>query len=288
MMIFWDSANVARENSRTTWRGFLLAMALMLCSNMSFAQFDIPPVPKEQTSVYDYVDLLSASEKSNLEQKLIRYSDTTSTQILVAIIASTKGENIGLLAPKWAQKWGIGQAKEDNGVFILLAREDRKIWISPGYGVEDRLTAGITGELTRNVIIPQFKRGDYYEGLNQGADAIFDVLTGKYQATRKQSNNSQGLPMGTFLLIFVVFVVLMVIFSKKRGGGGGSGGKRSGGVSLLDAIILSNLGRGSFGGRSSGGGIFGGGSSGGGFGGGGFGGGFGGGGFSGGGAGGSW
>ena len=76
------------------------------------AQFDIPPIPKEQTSVYDYANLLSASEKSNLEQKLIRYSDTTSTQIVVVIITTTKGENIGLLTPKWAQEWGIGQAKE--------------------------------------------------------------------------------------------------------------------------------------------------------------------------------
>ncbi len=66
----------------------------------AFAQFDIPPIPKEQTSIYDYVNLLSATEKSNLEQKLIRYSDTTSTQIVVAVIATTKGENIGLFNSK--------------------------------------------------------------------------------------------------------------------------------------------------------------------------------------------
>jgi len=287
MRIFGNRPNLGKTSSTTAWLQHVMVLAFLICSHLSFAQFDIPPIPKEETSVYDYVGLLSASEKSNLEQKLIRYSDTTFTQIVVVIIASAKGENIGLLAPKWAQKWGIGQAKEDNGVLVLLARDDRNIWISPGYGVEDRLTAGITGELTRTVIIPQFKRGDYYEGLNQGADAIFEVLTGKYQATRKQSKSSPGFSLAPFIFIFIVFIVLMVIFSKKRGGGGGSGGKRSGGTGLLEAIILSNLGRGSYGG-SSGGGIFGGGSSGGGFGGGGFGGGFGGGGFSGGGAGGSW
>ena len=186
------------------------------------------------------------------------------------------------------QEWGIGQAKEDNGVFILLAREDRKIWISPGYGVEDRLTAGITGELTRNVIIPQFKRGDYYQGLNQGADAIFKVLTGKYQSTRKTSANTNSSPIGFLFLMFIVFIIIVIIFNKNKRGGGGNSGSKGGGFSILDAIILSNMGRGSYGRSSSGGGIFGGGSSGGGFGGGGFGGGFGGGGFSGGGAGGSW
>jgi uncharacterized protein len=253
------------------------------------AQFDIPPIPEEQTSVYDYAGLLSSSEKNNLEQKLVRYSDTTSTQIVIAIIATSKGENIGLLTPKWAQKWGIGQAKEDNGVFILLARDDRKIWISPGYGVEDRLTAGVVGEITRNVIIPEFKRGDYYQGLNKGSDAIFQRLNGTYQGTR-QSNSGDAFPVIFFIVLFIIFIIFIIAISKNRRGGGHNGGNRTNGTSILDAIILSNMGRGSYGGsRRSSGGIFGGGSSSGGsFGGGGFGGGFGGGGFSGGGAGGSW
>ena len=130
-------------------------------------QYSIPDKPKLQTSVYDYIELLSSSEKRNLEQKLIRYSDSTSTQIVVAIISTTKGESIGVLAPRWGHKWGVGQAKEDNGVFILLAKDDREIWISPGYGVEHLLSAGITGELTREVIIPEFKKGDYYAGLDK-------------------------------------------------------------------------------------------------------------------------
>ncbi len=256
--------------------GFLFC--LFCFSNTVFAQFNIPETPKEQTSVYDYVNLLSAKEKQSLEQKLIKYSDTTSTQIVAAIISTTKGENIGLLTPKWAQKWGIGQAKEDNGVFILLAKDDRKIWISPGYGVEDRLTAGVVGEITRNIIIPEFKRSDYYRGLDKGADAIFEVLTGAYQGKRKP-NNSNGMPIGKIIFFIILFIFFIIAISRNKRNGGGRGGRKSRGFSILDAIILSNMG------RSSGG--FGG-SSGGGFSGGGFGGGFGGGGFSGGGAGGSW
>lgn len=247
-----------------------------------FAQFDIPPIPKVQTSVYDYVNLLSSGQKTALENKLVKYSDTTSTQIVIAIIATTKGENIGLLAPKWAHEWRIGQAKEDNGVFILLAKDDRKIWIAPGYGVEHKLTAGITGELIRNVIIPEFKKEDYYRGLDKGTDAIFEILKGTYKGTR---TSSTGFPAGTFIVlaffIFFFIIILIAISKGKRGGNGGSRGRRSGGLDIWDAIILSNMGRGSTGG-SSGWGSFGGGSSGG------FGGGFGGGGFSGGGAGGSW
>lgn len=241
-------------------------------------QFDVPKTPDFQTSVYDYANLLTEAEKKNLEEKLIRYSDSTTTQIVVATIETLNNEDIGILAPRWAHEWGIGQKNEDNGVFILLAEKERKIWIVPGYGVEDRLTAGITGELTRNVIIPEFKAGSYYSGLDKGADAIFDVLKGKYKGTRKESKG-KGFPI---LPIIIIIIVILALISRNKRGGGNSG-NRGGGLDLADILILSSLGRG------GGGGLFGGGGSGGGgFGGGGFGGGFGGGGFSGGGAGGSW
>jgi len=256
----------------------------ILFFQVAFGQFTIPEKPKLQTSVYDYANLLSASQKSTLENKLINYSDSTSTQIVIATIETIEGEDIGVLTPKWAHEWGIGQAKEDNGVFILLANKERKIWISPGYGVEHKLTAGITGTIVRNIIIPEFKKGNYYLGLDKGTYAVFEVLNGTYKNNKTPKSESEGFP--SFVIIFIIFVFLLIIFSKKnRGGGNGGKGFRNNSTAadILSAIILSRAGRGGFGSGS-----FGGGSSSGGFGGGGFGGGFGGGGFSGGGAGGSW
>ena len=251
----------------------LIILVFFLSGIYANAQFTIPKVPSFQTSVYDYADILNPQEEKALENKLIRYSDSTTTQIVVISIEDLKGEDIGILTPKWAHEWGIGQEKEDNGILILVAKNDRKIWIAPGYGVEDRLTAGINGELIRNVIIPEFKAGSYYQGLDKGADAIFEVLKGKYKGTRKESKNNFP-----FVLIVIFVIILILIISKGSKGGGGNyrGGS---GLDLGDIIILSSLGRGNGG---FGGGSFGGGSSGG------FGGGFGGGGFSGGGAGGSW
>ena len=154
----------------------LLILVFILSGMYANAQFTIPDKPSFQTSVYDYADVLSQAEEKDLESKLIRYSDSTSTQIVVISVEDLKGEDIGILTPKWAQEWGIGQEKEDNGILILLSKKDRKIWIAPGYGVEERLTAGVNGELTRNIIIPEFKAGSYYSGLDKGADAIFKVL----------------------------------------------------------------------------------------------------------------
>ena len=259
---------------------------ISLCTSFFFtanAQFKIPPVPDNQTSVYDYINLLSPAQKNSLEQKLVRYSDTTSTQIVVAIISSTEGEYINYLGAQWADEWGIGQDGKDNGVFILLAKDDRKIGISTGYGVEGALTDAMSRRIIERDIIPYFKQNDYPGGLNRGADAIFEVLNGEYQGTRQSDNNE--FPFAFFFILFLFFIIFIIVISKHKGGGR-SGGNTSGGTSLLDAIILSNMGRGSYSRGSSSGGFGGfgsGGSSGGGFGGG-----FGGGGFGGGGASGGW
>lgn len=259
-----------------------LQLLFILCLGISLtgsAQYDIPAVPKVQTSVYDdEIKLLSPSEKSNLEQKLIRYSDTTSTQIVVAIISSTKGEYINYLGAQWAEAWGIGQADKDNGVFILLAKDDRKINISTGKGVEHLLTDAMSKRIIERDIIPFFKRNDYYGGLNRSADAIFEVLNGEYQGTRQK--NTEEFPSGVFMFVLIIFVIFIIAISKSRGGGGGNRGNRSSSRGLLEAIILSNMGRGSYSKGSSSGGFGGGG--------GGFGGGFGGGSFGGGGASGGW
>ena len=261
--------------------------------SVSFAQFNIPEKPKDptkQTSVYDYIQLLSPSQKNNLERKLIKYSDSTSTQIVVVIVSTLNDDDITLVGAKWGQEWGIGQADEDNGILILLAKDDRDIDINTGYGIEYRLTDIDAERIINRVIIPEFKRGDFYSGLDKATDAIFAVLNGEFSGTRQ--NNETPFPIGIVIFLIFVFIIFIIAISKNRRGGGGNGRNyrdNSTTRDILEAIILSNSGRGGYR-RSSGGfGGFGGSSSsGGGFGSGGFGGGFGGGGFGGGGASGSW
>lgn len=263
-------ALIVKNMKFETLKAFYFVTAIFFTS-ITLGQFTIPEKPSFQTSVYDYAKVLSDAEAKQLEQKLINYSDSTSTQMVFISIDDLKGEDIGILAPKWGHEWGIGQEKEDNGLLILLSKKDRKIWIAPGYGVEEKLTAGINGEIIRNIIIPEFKAGSYYQGLDKGTDAIFQVLKGKYKGERKEDG-----PGILPILLIIIFIIIFIVISSKNRGNGNSGGF-GGGPDLGDIIILSRMGRGGgFGGG------FGGGSSGG------FGGGFGGGGFSGGGAGGDW
>lgn len=257
-------------------------LAVLSFGSSGYSQIEIPKKPSKEMSVYDGADLFKENEVRQLRKKLETYADTTSTQIVVATIKTLNGEYIGTYAAEWAQKWGIGQKGEDNGLLILIAKNDSKIWITTGYGLEQYLTDATTKTVIENIILPEFRKADYYEGIDKGTTAIFEVLAGRFDASEvKQSKSESTWPFAIFpILIFIVIFIL--IARKNRGGGPGKGNNnRRGGPDFLDFLILGSMG------RSMGGGSFGG-SSGGFGGGGGFSGGFGGGGFGGGGAGGSW
>ncbi|MDO5608200.1 MAG: TPM domain-containing protein [Capnocytophaga sp.] len=240
------------------------------------------PVPKKlhaDRAVQDYVNLLTDQEQLALNVKLKNYADSTSTGIVIAIVSDVE-DDINFQAAQFLADWGIGQQGKDNGVLLLMAVNQRKIAISTGYGVEDRLTDAMSRRIINNDIIPYFRDAQYYQGFDAGTTTIMQVLSGAFKGQPATDDGELYYAL-IFFLFILVFFILVAVASHKSGGGNNN---RSGGsgMDLTDFIILSQLGRS----RSSGG--FGGfGSSGGGFSGGGFGG-FGGGMGGGGGASGSW
>lgn len=236
------------------------------------AQDHLPEKPTKETAIYDSANLLSASERTSIEQKLINYADTTSTQIVVATIRSLEGRNINLYAAQWAHKWGIGQADEDNGLLFLIAQDERKMAIQVGYGLEHLMTDAISRRIIELVIAPHFKQNDYYSGIDAGTTSMMEVLAGEYINEASQETGS-AFPFIIFLIL-IILIIIILTKAKKNGGRGYRSGS--------GPIILTGNGRtGGFGSGGFGGGGFG-------SGGGGFGGGFGGGGFGGGGASGGW
>jgi len=225
---------------------------------------------QQNISVYDYAKLLSDEERRQLQQKISKYYDSTSTQIVVATVDKVN-DDIALYAAEWAQKWGMGQKDKDNGVFILLSNGDKKVTISTGYGTEPLLTDAMSRRIIETQMIPYFKQGQYYQGLDAGVTAIQKVLSGEFV---NDLQSDEGIPTWVIIFLIIFFIIIIVSISKGDQSGGGGWTSRSGGP-----IIFSSGGRSSWGsGGSFGGGSFGGGFSGG----------FGGGGFGGGGATGSW
>ncbi len=243
----------------------------------------VPPKPAKIFPVTDNANLLSATEKEMLNQKLISFQDSTSTEIAVIIIPTTGGEDVNYLATMYGEKWGIGEKEQDNGVVFLIASEDRTMSIQQGRGVERYLTASVAGQILDYIVTPNFRQGLWYDGINRGTTAIMEAVQGKFKPVKKESTE-QGLSM--FELLIIAFFVLMILSFLFRNRGGGFGDDDD------DDVILSRRGRRTYPGGffpfpgSFGGGGFGG--SGGGFGGGGFGGFGGGGSFGGGGASGGW
>lgn len=268
---------------KSNYRILLLSLLTIICLNFQgFSQIDIPKKPSKQMAVYDGADLLKDNEEKQLRQKLETYADTTSTQIVVATINSLNGEYIGTYATEWGDEWGIGEEGKDNGLLILIAKKDAKIWFSTGYGLEPYLTDITTKTITENIVLPEFRKGNYYEGIDKGTTAVFEVLAGRFDPSNIEDKSNESTWPFAIFPILIIIVIFILVRSKNKGGGPRDGNQNRGGPDLLDFLILGSMG------RSMGGGSFGGGSSGGFGGGGGFSGGFGGGGFGGGGAGGSW
>jgi uncharacterized protein len=252
---------------------------LLLIGFMAFSQ-QLPP--KSSTLVTDYTNTLSEGDKQQLENKLVAYNDSTSTQVAIVIIKSVGDYDINDYAQKLGRAWGIGTKEKNNGLVILVALGDRKVSIQTGRGAEGAVPDIITHEIIQNDITPRFKQGDYAAGLNAAADDIFKYMKGEYKGAKKVQQHSKGGGGGGIgILFFIVIIILFVVF---RGGGGGGHiiGGRGGASPFWWFLGGAMLGRGSggWGGFSNGGG--GGDSGGGGFGG------FGGGDFGGGGSSGSW
>lgn len=257
---------------------------------LSFFLFLIPSLPKAQdfpprsnTLVTDFTGTLTDSERQNMEHKLVAFDDSSSTQIAVVIMTSVGDYDIADYGVRLAQEWGIGSKEKNNGILLLVAKNDRKVTIQTGYGVEGAVPDAIAFQIIRQIITPAFRAGDYYSGLDKATDALISYTKGEFKASPKKGRNGSG----TGGLILTVIIIAVVIGLISRGGGGkGGGGQIIGGRGSSDLFWLTLLGSGLGRGGNRGGGGFGGGSFGGG-GGGGFGG-FGGGSFGGGGSSGSW
>ena len=256
---------------------FLSSLSLFAQQGNIFSmQQTIKNAPSPAKLVNDYASILTQDQQQSLEYKLVQLDDSTSTQIAVVIVPSLDGYDVADAATELGTSWGVG-GKKNNGVVLLICvdKNNRKLNISPGYGLEGGLTDITASHIIDDVIVPNFKGGDYYRGIDDGTNAIIKAVKGEYNTPRKAKGNGRG--FSTLMIIIMIIVFLLV----SRGGGGKGGRFMSRRGSILGPMILSDLLGGS--GRGGGGWSGGGGSSGGG----GFGG-FGGGSFGGGGASGSW
>jgi uncharacterized protein len=219
--------------------------------------FSQPEIPKLKMWATDLSGTLRQSELRELNNRLKAYQDSTSNQLLVLMISSLEDYPIEMLAEETATKNKIGTQKIDNGILLLIAKDDRELRIEVGYGLEGAVPDAIASSIIRNVIRPRFRDDNYYLGINDGISAIIKAIGGEYKA-EDAADDDGGFPF------IILIIIIIVVFSLMRGGpfipgGVYRTGTRSGGWTSGSASWGGSSGWSGGGGFSGGGGSFGGG-----------------------------
>ncbi|MFQ5912196.1 MAG: TPM domain-containing protein [Nitrospinota bacterium] len=244
--------------------GVLFSVGLSLAWVMPALSLEVPPPPR--TRVTDATGTLSPEQSASLERLLADFESKTSNQVVVLMIPTLGGDSLEDFSIRVADRWKPGQKGKDNGAILLVVKNDRKMRIEVGYGLEGALPDALAMTIVRNEIAPRFRGGDFYGGLRAGVQAIMAATKGEYKATpRARRRREEGVSLGAFwpILLFFLFGGLFGGFRRRRLGYWGLGpaiflGMSHGGATS-GRSSLGGGGFGGFGGFSGGGGGFGGG-----------------------------
>ncbi len=181
-------------------------------------------VPSLKGHVNDYAGMLSAASQRQLKTVLTDFEAKDTTQIVVLTIPSLDGDNLEDFSIRVAEAWKIGRSGTDNGAILLIAKNDRKIRIEVGYGLEGSLTDLMAGRIIRDVITPRFKMGQFDQGISEGVAAMIGVVKGEFSATerpRKPRSTQKGVPL---LAVFGLFFLINTLGRTNRVLGATAGG----------------------------------------------------------------
>jgi len=186
----------------------LVVMGMMLAAGSAWS-LDVPPL---RGRVNDMAGILSPDTVTRLESALAAFEASDSTQVVVLTVPSLEGDTIEGFSIKTAQKWGIGQKGKDNGALLVVSKGDREVRIEVGRGLEGSLTDALSGRIIDHVIVPEFKKGDFNAGVEQGVEKIMAAVRGEYTGDGSAGGSSE-LDDETSSLLFgaVICLVLMSI-----------------------------------------------------------------------------
>ncbi len=218
---------------------------LLLFAGLAGAQ-DLQPVPKISARVTDQTATLTKDQRGQLEAKLAAFERQKGSQIAVLIVPSVKPESVTEYALRVVEAWKLGRKGIDDGVLLLVAKEDRKLRIEVGYGLEGALNDATAKRIISETISPRFKQGDFYGGIDAGLEAIIKVVGGEPLPAPKQTSQASNgddlfetlLPLG-FILVFVVGGILRAIFGRFLGAGIIGGAMGVIGFFLLSSLLFS-------------------------------------------------
>ncbi|MCF6276414.1 MAG: TPM domain-containing protein [Candidatus Magasanikbacteria bacterium] len=173
--------------------------------------------------VNDFADMFSQEQEDVLNQKLTNFEKETSNEIAIVTVPNLGEDTIENFAVELFAEWGIGKKKNDNGVLLLISRDDRKMRIEVGYGLEGALTDLQSHQIIQNFLVPNFKQELYFEGVNSALDVMIGATKGEYEAINKAETAQTGYDYQTifFFVIFVVISITSILSASKSWWAGG-------------------------------------------------------------------
>jgi uncharacterized protein len=200
---------------RLWWLWLFLASFLL---GTAQAEVAIPPLKQRVT---DLTSTLDASQIQTLETKLAAFEKAKGSQIAVLVLPTTQPEVIEQFAIRVVEAWKLGRKGVDDGVLLLVAKDDRKLRIEVGYGLEGALNDATAKRIVAEVISPAFKQGDFYGGIDAGVTSIIKVIDGEPlppPASGGQAQGSDSDSLSNLLGIgFVIFMMGNIILRQMLG-----------------------------------------------------------------------
>nr|WP_155625040.1 YgcG family protein [Burkholderia vietnamiensis] len=199
-------------------RAALVVLAVLFWWSNAVGQ-TAQPVPALSARVTDATGTLSDEQRSTLEQSLKDYEARKGSQIAVLIVPTTQPETIEQYSIRVVEQWKLGRTRVDDGVLLIIAKNDRTLRIEVGYGLEGVLTDATSNRIIEDIIVPRFRQGDFYGGVSAGVDGIMRVVDGEpLPAPRQSPGPGAGslLPV-LFVLTIVAGGVLRTLFGRLAG-----------------------------------------------------------------------
>ena len=202
--------------------------------------------------VVDGAGMLSSESRQRLEQKLAAFERETSNQVAVLTVSSLQGDDIDQFSTRVADAWKLGQKGKDNGVYLILARDERKVRIEVGMGLQGVLPDVTAGRIIRETMRPFLKSGDFDQGITAGVEAVMAATRGEFKGTgqpvRPHASKKTSPSLGMLLVVAVIVVAVLGLFSRYLGGAAGAVGLPLAaslafpGVGLIVLLVLAAVG----------------------------------------------
>ncbi len=236
-----------------------LASALLLVATLIFLQaagastvqaLEVPPKPTD-IPVVDQTNTLSQEQKQALAKRIADERKATGNQIAILMVKSLEGESLEQYSLDVARGWGIGQQERNSGVLLFVSKDDRRLRIEVGYGLEGALTDIRSGQIIRDRIAPQFRLNKYYEGINEGLSGIITAVHGEKDPNLQpedsgsgQQKRSSGFPLEVIIwgvILIPMWLSSILARTKSWWAGGVIGGAAGVAVGLFFGFLFWGL-----------------------------------------------